>query len=267
MSTALNQISLYLKHIMRDRLLYGVMFVAFFMILLVPVFSNFSIRQVQELAITLSLSSISFILLMVSLLLGSSSVWRDIERRYTASILTLPISRSSYILAKFFAIALFIVISAVVLALASAVVIKLSALSFPSDISIHWRTIFLAILGDMLKYILLAAFALLFSSLSTSFFLPFFGTAAIYFVGNSSQEVFEYISGPYGQKLSNLSVAAIKAVYYLLPNFAGFNFKVHAVYGLPVPITGLSYAALYFAVYTAILLYAAVWIFARRELP
>ena len=261
------QICLYLKNIMRDRLLYGVMGVAFFMILLVPVFSNFSMRQVQELSITLSLSAISFILLTVSLLLGTSSIWRDIERRYSASVLTLPISRASYVLAKFIAISIFLVISAVCLTVASTVVILISSNAYPSDIPIHWLNIMMAIACDTIKYILLTAFALLFSSLSTSFFLPFFGTLAIYFCGNSSQEVYEYISSSYGEKFSSLSTSVIKAIYYLVPNLSAFNLKVQAIYGLDVPYSSLLYPILYFLVYTALLLYGAIWIFSRRELP
>ncbi|MGA2152083.1 MAG: ABC transporter permease, partial [Geobacteraceae bacterium] len=81
--------------LLRDRLLQAVLGVAAVMLLLVPSLSTFSMRQVQELAITLSLSSISLVLLVLALLLGSSAVWRDIERRYTASILALPVSRAT----------------------------------------------------------------------------------------------------------------------------------------------------------------------------
>ena len=78
--------------------------IALAMILLVPAFSSFSMRQVQELSITLSLSSVSLILLVITLLLGASSIWRDIEKRYTTSILTLQISRAAFLLSKFFSI-------------------------------------------------------------------------------------------------------------------------------------------------------------------
>jgi Cu-processing system permease protein len=267
MQSIRHQVFVYLKNIMRDRILYGVMGFAFFMILLVPVFSNFSMRQVQELSITLSLSAVSSILLIVSLLLGTSSIWRDIERRYTASILTLPISRTSYVFAKFIAISLFLIISAVLLAGASAGVIIFSSSTYPSEIPIHWQNIMLAIAGDTLKYILLTAFALLFSSLSTSFFLPFFGTLAIYFCGNSSQAVYEYVTGPFGKKLFSPILSLIKVVYYILPNFSAYNFKLQAIYGLAVSINTLLYSLIYFTIYTSIILYGAIWIFSRRELP
>jgi ABC-type transport system involved in multi-copper enzyme maturation permease subunit len=224
-------------------------------------------RQVQELAITLSLSTISMVLLVVTLLLGSSSIWRDIERRYTASILTLPISRDCYLLAKFLTIAVFITGTGVVLAAASSVMIALSATQYASDLPIAWGNIMLAIGADILKYLLLASLALFFSAVSTSFFLPFFVTLCLYMAGSASQEVYEYVSGQFATQIDPIQVNAIKAVYYLLPNFSAFNFKVHAVYALEVSTQSILLPLVYAVIYCGIALGASIWVFNRRELP
>lgn len=253
--------------LLRDRILYAVLGVAVVMLFMVPSLSSFSMRQVQELAITLSLSTISMVLLVMTLLLGSSSIWRDIERRNTASILTLPISRDSYLLAKFFSIGIFIIVTGVVLAAASAVMIALAATQYPSGLPIAWGNIALAVGADILKYLLLASVAILFSAISTSFFLPFFVTLAIFMAGSASQEVYEYVSGQFGQHIAPIQIAAIKGVYYLLPNFAAFNFKVHAVYALSVSAKAIFFPLGYAVAYGGIVLGAAIWAFNRRELP
>jgi len=256
-----------LRAIFRDRVLLAVFGVALAMILLVPVLSSFSMRQVQELAITLSLSSVSGILLVVTLLLGSSSIWRDVEHRYTTSILTLPVSRSTFILSKFISIGLFLLLCIVILGLGSAVVIILASASYPSEIPIHWHNIVLVLVGDLLKFLLLASLALLLSSVSTSFYLPFFGTLVVYICGNASQEVYDYATGEFGQELGQFTVKAVTAAYYLIPNLAAFDFQVQAVYGLTVPWTDFLISLLYALVYTAILLGLAVFAFGRRQLP
>ncbi len=69
------------RSILRDRVLHALLGVALLLFLLVPVFSLFSMRQVQELSVTLCLSALSLVLLVLSVLLGASSIWRDIERR------------------------------------------------------------------------------------------------------------------------------------------------------------------------------------------
>jgi len=267
MRSFFNQVVITFKGILRDRLLHAVLGVALVMLLLVPVFSVFSMRQVQELSITLSLSAISFIILVISVLLGSSSIWRDVERRYTASVLALPLSRSEYIIGKFCGIALFIITCTLVLGITAAGVIAVVSAGYPSDMPVHWQTVVLSLGADALKYILLTAIAMVFSSISTSFFLPFFCTLAIYFAGSGSQEVFEYVSGQFGRELPLLSVVLIKTSYYLLPNFTAFNLKVQAIYGLPISLQELVYTTAYFLIYTSLVLYVSVWIFSRRQLP
>jgi ABC-type transport system involved in multi-copper enzyme maturation permease subunit len=256
-----------LHMIVRDRILHGVLGFGLVMLLLVPSLSSFSMRQMQEVSVTLSLSGVSLVLLVVTLLLGTSSIWRDVERRYTASILTLPVSRVTYLLAKYFSIALFLVGCALILAAVTAVVILIAAAQYPSDLPIAWGTIALAIAADVLKYLLLAAAAILLSAVSTSFFLPFFGTLAIYLAGSASQEVYEYVTGQFGQEFPARSLAVIKGIYYLLPNFAAFNFKVHAVYVLPVTAKAVLFPCVYAVTYTGLLLGLAVFVFNRRELP
>jgi len=256
-----------LRMILRDRILHGVLGTAAVMLVLVPLFSSFSMRQVQELAVTLSLATISLVLLVLSLLLGASSIWRDVERRYSASILTLPVSRHTYVLAKFCSIGIFLAGCGFILTVAAAVVIPLTAATYPSELPIAWSAIFLAIVADICKYLLLVAVAILLSAVSTSFFLPFFGTLAIYLAGSASQEVYEYVTGEFGKDIPGLSLAAIKGVYYLLPNFAAFDFKVHAVYALPLNLEEVLLPLGYFFTYTGLLLGVAVWVFSRRELP
>ena len=164
LSQFIGLVTVNLKASLRDRVLHSVVGVALFILLLVPILSSFSMRQVQELSITLALSASSMVLLVSSLLLGASTIWRDIERRYITSVLTLPISRSSYLLAKFVSCALFLILSGVVLAVASTVVIQISTLQYPSDVPIAWDNVVFAMMFDVLKYVLLVAIALTLSA-------------------------------------------------------------------------------------------------------
>jgi Cu-processing system permease protein len=254
------------KSFIRDRLLRLLFAFAFLLFLAVPALSLFSMRQVQELSVTLSLSAISIILLILTVILGSSSVWRDLERRYLSSILGLPVSRASYILGKFTAILIFIMIGCVFLGLVASAAIALASAQYPSDFPIRWIHIWVAILMDGLKYVLVAAIAILFSSLSTSFYFPFVATLVIYFCGSASQQVYEYINSDYGKTLSAVTKTMISSIYYCIPNFAAFDFKVQAVYPLSVSLQNLSFTAFYFLLYICLVLMITVWSFNRREL-
>ena len=252
--------------ILRDRILHVLAASGAFLFLLVPTFSLFSMRQVQELSISLSLSMLSFLLLTFSAVLGSFSIWRDIEKRYIISLLGTPVSRPSYVIGKFSGIAVFLTVCSSIFGVVALGVIVISSAQYPSEVPIKWINIFFAIFGENLKYILLAAFALLFSSVSTSFFFPFFATVAVYLAGSGSQSVYEYVSGSDGEKISIFARLIIRGLYYVLPNFSAFEYKVQAIYALPITSGGIVAMFFYCAVYTGIVLVLSVWAFSRREL-
>lgn len=250
----------------RDRVLHAVFGVGVLLLLLVPVLSDFSMRQVQESAISLSLSASSITLLVVAVLLGAAAIFRDVDRRYTLSVLGLPLSRATYVLGRFFGIAFFLVTTAFFLFLFSSAVIAYSATVYPSAQPIPWGTIIAAFISMTLKSVMLAAFALLFSTISTSFTLPFFSTLGIWIAGSASQEVYEYISGSSGKDLPYFLRLIAEVLYYILPNFSGLNLQIFAIYGLPLSSFDVLASFLYAVIYTAVIAWLAVLIFTRREL-
>ena len=68
------------RAMIKDRMFYLILSMLLLFIL-VPVFSSFSMRQIQEVSITMSLSLNSFILLFLAMFGGVVTVWRDIERK------------------------------------------------------------------------------------------------------------------------------------------------------------------------------------------
>lgn len=262
----LNIMKITLKGIFRDRVFQGILALGI-LFLFIPSAASLSMRQVTELSITLSLSLISFILLLLAVFLGATSLWKDIERRYTFGVLSLPIQRSSYLLGRFFGLALFLVLTSALLGTAACLAIKASAVIYPSERAIVWSWILLALLFATLKYILLVAVALLLSTVSTSFFLPVFGTICTFLASGITQQVYEYVNSPAAaQAVSPLLKPAVSLVYYLLPNLAGFDLKVNAIYSIAPDFAGLAITFAYFCAYTAVVLGGATLLFNRREM-
>lgn len=133
------------KGIFRDRVLRGIAMSSLFF-LLVPSVSSLSMRQVVELSITLSLSLISVMMLLLSVFLGGSSLWKDMERRYTFSVLGLPVSRTKYLLGKFIGTAAFLFLAALILGAAGAVVVKYVSVLYPPMRPVVWPVLFFYIL-------------------------------------------------------------------------------------------------------------------------
>ncbi len=261
----LSIISITLKGIFRDRIFQGIMILAV-MFLFIPTVASLSMRQVTELSVLLSLSLISFIQLMLAVFLGGTLVWRDIERRYAFSVLSLPLSRTTYLFGRFIGIALFLLLTATILGAVALLVIKASAGLYPPDRPLAWLTIVLSIFMDTLRQIFLVAVAIALSTVSTSFFLPIFGTISTLLAGNLIQQVHEYLQSAAASDTLPLVKNAGNFLYYVFPNLSAFDIKVNAIYSLPINTQGIVLTLLYCTAYSAFLLGGAALLFNRREM-
>ena len=253
------------KGIYRDRVFHAILMTSF-LFLCIPAISTLSMRQVTELSITLSLSLISFILLLLAVFLGGTSIWKDMERRYTFSVVGLPLSRQGYVLGKFAGIAVFMLLAALLLGAVACVVVWSVSVSYPPSRPIVWLTLYCAIILDALKYVLLVAISFLLSSVSTSFFLPVFGTISLFLVGGASQQVYEFVHSPAGTTVAPFIRKISTGLYYILPNFSAFDLKVNAIYSISLSHRGLLLTGAYWVVYTCLVMLLAVTVFSRREL-
>ncbi len=250
----------------RDRVLHTLLGVSLVLLCLVPAFSLFSMRQVQELAVTLVLSCHALLLIFLAIFLGSSTLWRDLERRHTSLILGLPLSRSHYLLGRFFGVGLFLLLFSLCYALLAVIAVSVSATFYEADRPVIWMNLLAALGGDLLKAWLLAAVAFLFSTFSTSLFLPLFGTLAIYSAGSASQEVYEYLNSDFSSQISAGVRWLAEIFYWILPNLTLFDLKTQAVYSLPLDIPALIYPFIYGFVYTSLVLWGAEFFLSRRDL-
>ncbi|MDU0458551.1 MAG: ABC transporter permease [Geobacteraceae bacterium] len=255
-----------LKGIFRDRIFQGIMALSA-LFLFIPSVASLSMRQVTELSTTLSLSLISFIMLLLAVFLGATSVWKDIERRYTFSVLSLPVSRSTYLVSRFLGIALFMLMTAFFLGSIALISIKIASLTYPPARPLLWSAIFATIVFDALKYIVVVAVAMALATVSTSLFLPIFGALSTFLAGTVTQQVYDYLLTPSARvAVSAVVRKAALVLYFLLPNLGGFDLKVHAIYAIPLNVQGLVLTTVYFLAYTGIVLSVGALLFARREM-
>lgn len=248
----------------RDRLFLGLLILSV-TLAFSPVIGMLSMRQVTELTMTLCLSFSSLLLLLLSVFGGTTVLWRDVERRYSHSVLSLPLPRWKVLLGKFFGVSLFLAGVAVLLALISAGCIFFATTIYPPERPVAWSLFAVAAASETLKYILLAAVGILLSAFSTSFFLPIFGTVILYLVGTATQEVYEHLTGPLAKTVSPMVGHIARFLYHILPNLKAFDLKLNAIYGLPFsPFEGAVVAG-YFAGYVSVVLGVAIVAFNRRE--
>ena len=253
------------KSLLKDR---GVVIVSasYVLFIFIPVFGSLSMRQVQEVGITMCLTLNSFILLLLSIFGAIATVWRDIERRSIYNMLSFPISRTEYLLGRLSGCLCLLALISLINFVFSIGVIKLCASMYKSRLPILWANVSYAFLFTLLKYALLLAIGFLFISFSTSFFTPLFLTISVYVIGNASQGLYEFILGKGAEKYPEWFKWCIKAFYYVMPNFSAFDFTAYAAYALKVSKKSLIFSGAYFVLYFSVVVTLACMIFSKRDI-
>lgn len=235
-------------------------------LIIIPSFASFSMRQIREVATSLSLSLISFVLVVLTLFLGVHLIYRDIEQRITYFTLSLPVSRESFLLGKFTGLSMIIIVSAIILSCMSSISLIIGDRLYAGDMPVRWDIYFAAVVMELIKTLVIGAFVILFSSFSTNIFLPLFGTIGIYIIGSVSQSIYDYIHTAYGKTLPQITVIVSKIVYYVFPNLTLYDYKFYAIYNLKVSPGSFIIAITYGLLYIAICLSASILVFRKREM-
>ena len=254
-----------IKSLIRDRI-FLIIIALCLLFLCVPVFSSFSMRQCQEVGITMCLTINSFILLLLSIFSGMSTIWRDIEKKSIYTLLSYPISRSEYLIGRIFGCVILLLIISIINIIISIPIIKICAGMYKSSLSIKWGNIILAYITIFLKYVILLSVSFVAISFSTSFFTPFFITIACYISGNSIQSIFDYIFKETGKNYPLWFKEIIKSIYYIIPNFAFFDLTPYAAYSLKIDTHSVIITILYSLTYTTIMLALSCTIFSKKDL-
>ena len=252
---------------LRDRLIQSLLWAGLFFLLSTVVFSSFSMRQPLEVAINFSLATVQILTILITLFLGLNLLSREIETRAGYLIIGQPISRSTYLLGKFCGLCLLSLLVVIILGLCASGSLFLVKLGLQAPPPIVWGNLLVAHLGILEISLLLGAVTLLFTALATSAVLPFLMTIGVWFIGQNTQAVKNYLeAGLAEQPLPSFLTWLVKASYYLFPNLSLFDFKVYAIYGLNLLPQQISYALGYGMTYTLLLLLLATTLFQKRDM-
>src|SRR5690349_19764873 len=94
------------REAVRDRVLYGVLGIATFVLIFTLVLAEVSLDQQRRVVLDVGLASISLFSIVASIFLGSSLLYKEIEKKTLYVILPKPIRRHEFLLGKYFGIAL-----------------------------------------------------------------------------------------------------------------------------------------------------------------
>jgi len=207
----------------------------------------------KRLTIDLALSGISLLGILVTLLVGTSLVAKEIERRTIYNLLSRPIARPHYLIGKWIGMtaALWVVTGGLGIALA----LLLEMRRFGPNVLSLLQSVYLT----GLELALVAALAVMFSALSTPVLSALY-TLGAYLVGQWSDDLRDFAA-----KLPGAVGSGLQVVSDLVPNLPLFNMRTMAAHGETTSLLHLGLASGYAALYCACILSLAAAAFESRD--
>ncbi len=259
------------KEGIRNRALYGITLFALLLFGATALVATMIPREVGKVSIDMALSTISFTGLLIVLFIGINLIAKDLDKRTIYTVLSRPISRSHYIVGKFFGMFLLITVTTAILSLMAFVELALLKITIATYFTrFSWTLVVLSVFFTVLMLILLSAVSFLFSSFTSSSFITLVLTIITYIIGQSLSGVKALVeSSPQeiGFTVSPITVKIIHAAYYLFPNLSLFDIKLQAAHALPVSLSFLTWTFLYGLVYITVTITLAALIFRKKEFP
>jgi ABC-type Na+ efflux pump permease subunit len=237
----------------RDRVLAGMAGAGLGFLLVVQVLTPLAMGQGTRLVVDLGLSSITMLGLLVVLMVGTSLVAKEIERRTIYSLLSRPISRSTYLIGKWAGLTGAVWCIAAVLGLALAVTMALRGL--PGFAPAIAQATYLA----ALELALITAVAVMFSALSTPVLSALY-TLGVYLVGQWCDDLRSFAT-QFPPGLARV----VEFLANLAPNLPLFNMRGLAADGATTTIVHLGVATFYTLLYCTCVLALATAAFESRD--
>jgi ABC-type transport system involved in multi-copper enzyme maturation permease subunit len=242
------------REAVRDRVLYNlvlfVLIITASAIFLGEITAGNEARVIVNLGLTAMLLFGTFIAIFV----GVGLVSKEIEKRTVFAMFAKPITRSEFVVGKYFGLCLTILVNVAIMGIGVSLAL----------LYVHRSDLALSIWGAValifLELIVITAVAILFSSFSSPALSALF-TFAIFIIGHFSSSLHEFAE----TLASDATRKFFEVLYYVMPNFDHFSFITNSAYGEMPPASMLCYAIFYASVYSVILIWATVLIFKRRN--
>jgi Cu-processing system permease protein len=213
--------------------------------------STLTLGEMRRIVSDVGLSAMEVIGTLIAVFMGATFVAGDVERRVIYPIVAKPVSRAQYLFGRYLGLSATLLLNLLVMSAALALALWLATLSFePIN-----RVFFAAIFAMGIQFLVVAALAILFSSVTTSTLAAIF-TLSITLVGHLSNDLRTLLKGT--------AATVGRVLWYAIPHLDSLSLNAQVIYRTPVDasiwpaaVQGLAYAG------TALALAALV--FERRD--
>lgn len=242
------------SEIYRSKILISLLFLAFGLLILCYVSSEFGYGAPDKIALDVGLGIMSISNVIIALLIGSTLIGKEIEQKTLYMILSKPISRASFLMGKITGLSTVLLLNTLLLGLTSLSLFLLYEGQFSGLIIWAWWFSFL-------EALIVLFFAILFSLITNTTLTVLF-SIVVYTVGHALNETSKFIFS----KMSELSSKIIETCFYIIPNFYRLNLKDLVLYKQSVATDYLVFTQGYAVLYLVALAFLVVVIFNNKNL-
>jgi ABC-type transport system involved in multi-copper enzyme maturation permease subunit len=242
------------REAVRDRVLYNLVLFVLLITASAVFLGEITAGNEARVIVNLGLSAVLLFGTFIAIFVGIGLVSKEIEKRTIYAMFAKPITRGEFVIGKYFGLCLTILVNVAVMGIGiSLALLYVSRADLAGSI---WGAVVLI----FFELMVITAVAILFSSFSSPALSALF-TFAIFIIGHFSKSLHEFAE----TLASEATKRFFEVLYYLMPNFAHFSFITNSAYGDTPPFEMLAFAAAYAVIYSAVLVWATVIIFKRRN--
>ncbi len=241
------------REAIRDRMLLGLVVAGVLVLAFTQVARPLAMGEGTKLTVDLGLTSITMLGLLAVLMVGTSLVAKEIERRTIFNLLSRPLPRPLYLIGKWAGL------SAALWTLAASLGLALGLLVSVLGHARHVLAIVEAVYMAGLELTLVTAIAVLFSALSTPVLSSLY-TLGAFLAGQWCDDLRAFAEKAPGGLKAMLEIAA-----NIVPNLTLFNVRALAAAGECTTATHLGVATLYALLYCGCVLALASAAFESRD--
>lgn len=241
------------KEGLRQRILIILIVFAILIIVISVFLEPFALGEVSKIVRDIGLSAASFFSVLVVIIIGSTLIRKDIEKRTIFTVITKPVRRSEIIIGKFIGLLLLIIIIQGTMT----IIQQLAIFIFEGTFDLN---LLFALPFSVIEIMILLGILLVFSSFSSPTLSAIMGVI-FYIIGHASPDLKLFADQ---SKIALMKYLAY-GFYYLMPNLENFNYRMELVYKLPLHTDQIMFSIAYGMIYSIFLVYLAVIIFEGRE--
>ena len=105
------------REFIRDHILYGILVVSTLLLILSLILAQLSYTEQTRITLDLGLAGLELSVIILSIFLGSTIIFREVEKQTVFTLLIRPITRGQFLMGKFFGLFSIIIIAIIVLSL------------------------------------------------------------------------------------------------------------------------------------------------------